>query len=82
MTEDRIEVILVTAMSPPMHRASTVNSKELEKVVDDFRTALSSRDGKVKEPAAKLYEWIVKPFRKQLEQAKAETTKAGNSKDS
>lgn len=72
---DRIELVLVTPGSPPIHRSVNVKAEELNRTISQFRQALrnpfSDIDPTV--PAAKLYNWLIKPIEKEITNAKAQT---------
>lgn len=70
--EDRLEIVLITANSPPVHRSIPVKRAELKQAVADFRAALTNRRlpaKRVMQPANKLYNWLIAPLEKDLAQA-------------
>ena len=71
--EDRLEIVLVTADTPPIHRSVAVKKDDFSKAVVRFRAALQnpSRDAKVS--GQQLYEWLIKPIEKDLTQAQAQS---------
>jgi CHAT domain-containing protein/tetratricopeptide (TPR) repeat protein len=71
---DRLELILITAKTPPIRRTVKLKREELNQEIIDFITGLrdvSSDDVKV--PAQKFYTWLIKPFESELEQLKIDT---------
>lgn len=71
--EDRLELVLVNALSPPLHVPVPVSHQELNRTVLAFRTALTQRQENVKQPAQALYQWLVKPIEEHLDKIGAET---------
>ncbi|NEP02332.1 MAG: tetratricopeptide repeat protein [Symploca sp. SIO2E9] len=86
--EERLELVLVTPYSPPIHRSVPVNREELNQAILSLRSALTDRSraisffrnynsGKVDQqltiPARQLYDWLIKPIENDLAQAEAET---------
>jgi CHAT domain-containing protein/Tfp pilus assembly protein PilF len=86
---DRLELILVTANSPPLQRTVSVNEEEINRAIATFRSALTNRnraeflsrfnnvnnatDKEVVAAASQLYEWLIKPIENDLKTAKAQT---------
>lgn len=69
LLEDRLELILMTADSPPFHRTVLVNKKEFNQTILQLRMQLTNRnqsDKRVKEAGLKLYNWLIKPMEAQL----------------
>jgi tetratricopeptide (TPR) repeat protein len=67
--EDRLELVLITANAPPVHRSIAVTRTELKQAVADFRSALTNRKlptKRVLQPANKLYNWLIAPIEKDL----------------
>lgn len=76
--EDRLELVLVTPYSPPLHRSVSVKREALNRAIVDFRTTLTTptsktSDVEVKNSAYQLYNWLIKPIENDLAQAKAQT---------
>ncbi|MGD1702095.1 CHAT domain-containing protein [Dapis sp. BLCC M229] len=78
--EDRLELILVTANSPPVHRTVLVNQEEFEQVFFTFRVGLINRrkaknisDFRVAQAGLKLYNWLIKPIENDLKIGKIKT---------
>ncbi|HIK07648.1 MAG TPA: tetratricopeptide repeat protein [Trichormus sp. M33_DOE_039] len=67
--EDRLELVLVTADSPPIHRPVAVKQAELNQVIAEFRQAIVVPYKDSKTPANKLYNWLIKPIENDLKQA-------------
>ncbi|WP_041237769.1 CHAT domain-containing protein [Gloeothece citriformis] len=71
--DDRLEIILTTPNSPPVRRTVKVSKKELNDTILNFRQALQNPTLDAKEPAQKLYEWLIKPLENVLKTADAKT---------
>ncbi|WP_414578986.1 CHAT domain-containing protein [Anabaena sp. CCY 9402-a] len=71
--EDRLELVLVTADAPPIHRPVAVKPAELNQVIAEFRQAIVVPYKDSKTPANKLYNWLIKPIENDLKQANAQT---------
>ena len=72
--EDRLELILITAKTPPIRRTISVKREQLNQGITDFLAGLrdaSSQD--VKQPAQQLHTWLIKPFESELAQLKIDT---------
>ncbi len=71
---DRLEIILFSPNTTPISRTVKISQKELETLVIDFRAALLDAGSEdVKEPAAQLYQLLIKPIEAELAQAKVTT---------
>lgn len=71
--EDRLELILVTPNSPPIHRTVLVNQQEFERMLLIFRVGLIDRrevnnisDSRAVQAGLKLYNWLIKPIENDL----------------
>lgn len=71
--DDRLELVLVTADSPPIHRTASVKREDLNRAIAQFRTALENPNSDAKTPARQLYDWLIKPIENDLTQANAQT---------
>jgi CHAT domain-containing protein/Tfp pilus assembly protein PilF len=71
--DDRLELVLVTADSPPIHRTVPVKREDLNRAIAQFRTALEDSNSDAKTPAHELYDWLIKPIENELSQANAQT---------
>jgi CHAT domain-containing protein len=71
--KDSLELILVTPDSPPIHRTVPVKKEQLNKTILAFRQALENPSQDVKKTARQLYDWLIKPIEKDLNQAGAKT---------
>jgi CHAT domain-containing protein/tetratricopeptide (TPR) repeat protein len=69
---DRLELVIVTADAPPIHRTVPVKKEELTEVISTFRRSLQTPGRDAKTPGNKLYNWLIKPIEKDLQQAGAE----------
>jgi CHAT domain-containing protein/lipopolysaccharide biosynthesis regulator YciM len=71
---DRLEIILFSPNTIPISRTVKISQEELETLVTDFRAALLDTGSEdYKEPAAKLYNLLIKPIESELTQAKTTT---------
>ncbi|NJR75423.1 MAG: tetratricopeptide repeat protein [Scytonema sp. CRU_2_7] len=71
--ENRIELVLTTPKTPPIHRSVSIKKEELNRAIVDFRSALETPESNVTVPAQKLYELLIKPIEKELANADAKT---------
>jgi CHAT domain-containing protein/Flp pilus assembly protein TadD len=71
--EDRLELILTTPYSPPIRRTVAVKREELNRVILEFRAALTKPSTNAEIPAQQLYTWLIKPIENDLAQAEAKT---------
>ncbi|MEA5477250.1 tetratricopeptide repeat protein [Pseudanabaena galeata UHCC 0370] len=72
--DDRLEIILFTPNTTPISRTVKISQKELETLVTDFRAGLLDAGSEdVQEPAAQLYQLLIKPIEIELTQAKVTT---------
>jgi CHAT domain-containing protein/Tfp pilus assembly protein PilF len=71
--EDRIELVLVTAYSPPIRRSISVKREQLNQEIVKFRRALQNPELDPKESANQFYKWLIKPIENQLIQAETKT---------
>ncbi|MGD1808333.1 CHAT domain-containing protein [Dapis sp. BLCC M126] len=76
LLEERLELILVTANSPPFHRTVLVNQKEFNQTIFRLRGQLTNRnqsDQRVMQAGLKLYNWLIKPIEPHLKLTQAKT---------
>ncbi|MBE9227183.1 tetratricopeptide repeat protein [Phormidium sp. LEGE 05292] len=71
--DDRIELVLVTAYSPPIRRSIPVKRTQLYQEIVKFRGALQNPEIDAKVSARQLYNWLIKPIENQLVQADTKT---------
>ncbi|MGD1712640.1 CHAT domain-containing protein [Dapis sp. BLCC M172] len=78
--EDRLELILVTANSPPIHRTVLVNQKEFDRVLFAFIVGLIDRrevndisDSRVIRAGLKLYNWLIEPIENDMKNGRVQT---------
>ncbi|NEQ72060.1 MAG: tetratricopeptide repeat protein [Okeania sp. SIO2C9] len=85
--EDRLELILVSSNSPPVHRTVSVKREEFNQAIFELRVRLINRnnsqslskennnqsDKRVMLAGFKLYNWLIKPLEKELRLTKAKT---------
>jgi CHAT domain-containing protein len=71
---DRLELVLTTAETPPIHRSVPVSAAELQTVLQQFRRALTNPAQADPRPLAqKLYGWLIQPLEPELTQAGTQT---------
>jgi len=69
--ENRLELIVFAAGSPPIRRTVAVKSKDLEEAIFQFRDDLQDvSSNKVRASSQKLYKWLVQPIENDLKNAK------------
>ncbi len=66
--DDRLELVLATPESRPIHKSVAVTRNELRATVLAFREALLDPALDPKPPAQQLYNWIIAPLASQLEE--------------
>lgn len=71
--EDRLELVLVTGLTPPLHVAVPIDHHDLNQTVLNFRMALIERQDTVQHFAQKLYQWLIKPVEHLLKEVNADT---------
>ncbi|MGP1385356.1 MAG: CHAT domain-containing protein [Thainema sp.] len=71
--EDRLELIIVTANSPPLRRTVSVSREDLNRGIAEMRSALQSPSSDAVTPAQQLYDWLIRPIEGDLAQANADT---------
>ncbi|MBD2181438.1 tetratricopeptide repeat protein [Planktothrix sp. FACHB-1355] len=71
--QDRLELVLVTPDSGPIHRPVAVKRQEIEKAIAQFREALQNPNSDATIPAKQLYNWLIKPIEKEIADSKAQT---------
>ncbi|MEE3720024.1 tetratricopeptide repeat protein, partial [Tumidithrix elongata RA019] len=72
--DDRLELILITATTPPIRRTINIKREVLNTAIVEFRANLrdpSSFD--VRKDGQKFYDWLIHPFDAELQQAKVQT---------
>ncbi len=70
---DRLELVLVSADAPPIHRPVPVKRQQLQQAIVEFRAALTNPGTNAKISARQLYDWLIKPIENDLAQAEAQT---------
>ncbi|MEM7553048.1 MAG: CHAT domain-containing protein [Cyanobacteria bacterium P01_A01_bin.84] len=71
--DDRLELVITTPDSPPLHRTVNIKSSELNQEIVKFRKALQNPNSDVKSSARQLYNLLIKPLEKDLNQANPKT---------
>ncbi|NMF59652.1 CHAT domain-containing protein [Pseudanabaena yagii] len=72
--DNSLELILITAKTPPIHHSIPIKGEKVNQEIMDFRSGLrdvSSQD--VKESAQNLYDLLIKPLELELNQLKIDT---------
>ncbi|HEY9849980.1 MAG TPA: tetratricopeptide repeat protein [Leptolyngbyaceae cyanobacterium] len=71
--DDRLELILVTAYSPPIRRTVNIKREQLNQAILEVRKSLTNPISNAKIPTRQLYELLIKPIENDLSQANAKT---------
>jgi CHAT domain-containing protein/tetratricopeptide (TPR) repeat protein len=72
--DDRLELVLINAKTPPLRRTVKLSRENLNQELANFLASLRDTNiDEVKEPAQKFYGWLIKPFEIELEQLKIDT---------
>jgi CHAT domain-containing protein/Flp pilus assembly protein TadD len=71
--EDRLELVLATPYTSPVHRAVAINRKDFFRAIGGFRDALRRPSADVKYFASRFYDWLIKPIESDLAAAAAQT---------
>ncbi|NEO90119.1 MAG: tetratricopeptide repeat protein [Moorea sp. SIO3G5] len=73
--EDRLELVLVTPDSFPIHHSVTINHEQLKDAIAKFRRAITDRIrvNQARAEAQKLYNLLIKPIEDNLTTAQAQT---------
>ncbi len=61
---DRLELVLITPNSKPIHQSVNVKSEELNRAIVALRSALTDPTKDAKTPAQQLYRWLIQPIKK------------------
>jgi CHAT domain-containing protein/tetratricopeptide (TPR) repeat protein len=72
--DDRLELIIINAKTPPLRRTVKINREQLNQEIVDFLSDLrDSGSEDVKLPAKKLYKLLIQPFEAELKDLKIDT---------
>jgi CHAT domain-containing protein len=72
--ESRLEIVLITPSSPPIHRAVPVRQRELIAAVDKFRTGLLDKTSNdYIDTSQQFYKWLIAPIEAELQLANVQT---------
>jgi CHAT domain-containing protein len=71
--ENRLELVITTAESPPFRRTVTVKKPDLNQAILQFRIALENPKSDARIPAKKLYDLLIEPLEKDLTEAQAKS---------
>ncbi|MGB3512890.1 MAG: tetratricopeptide repeat protein [Microcoleaceae cyanobacterium] len=70
---DKLELVLITANGKTIHKTVEVKAEDINQAIADFRQAISLPVGDVKTSAEKLYNWLIKPIKNELDGANIKT---------
>jgi CHAT domain-containing protein/tetratricopeptide (TPR) repeat protein len=75
LLDDRLELVIVTADAPPIHRTVPVKREELNKLLTEFRRDITRNNPRkdVKGIANRLYNYLIQPIENDLKQAGAKS---------
>ena len=72
--DDRLELILITANTAPIRKTFNIKREELNKDISDFLSSLRDpTSADVQADGQKFYNYLIKPFEKELKDANIET---------
>ncbi len=71
--DDRLELILTTPNAPPLRRTVMVKRTDLNRLVSEFRQAMTDTSVNPQKIAQQLYQYLIQPIETDLQQAKTET---------
>ncbi|MEY3301838.1 MAG: hypothetical protein RLZZ139_210 [Cyanobacteriota bacterium] len=72
--EDRLELIIITANTPPIRKTTKIKREQLNTAIAGFLSNLRDpSSANVEKDAQQFYEWIIKPFEAELQQANIQT---------
>jgi len=72
--DDRLELILINAKTPPLRRTVKIKREELNEAIAQFLGDLRDAGSEdIKQPAQKLYNLLIKPFESELQQLQIDT---------
>ena len=71
--EDRLELLLLTSDTPPLHRTVAVDRTTLNRTIAEFRSQLEDPNTDPQATAQQLYDWLIRPIADDLAQVGADT---------
>ncbi len=72
--ESRLEIVLVTPSSPPIHRSVQIRQRDISSAVEKFRANLKDSGSEdYKETSQQFYKWLIEPIAAELQQANVQT---------
>ena len=72
--DDRLELVLINAHTPPLRRTVKLTRTELNEAIIQYRDDLLDKSSdNVKVNSQKFYNWLIKPFEVELQQLKTDT---------
>ncbi|MBD2091289.1 tetratricopeptide repeat protein [Microcoleus sp. FACHB-1515] len=71
--DDRIELILVTESGVPIRQTVSVERRDLNEAIRQFREALQNPNSDAIAPAQRLYRWLIEPLESALTAAEIQT---------
>ncbi|NEQ30166.1 MAG: CHAT domain-containing protein [Leptolyngbya sp. SIO4C5] len=70
--ENRLELVLVTANTPPIRYPVKIAAAELNRAIVELGQALADKNSDVQPSAHRLYQWLIEPLEAELTAAAAE----------
>ncbi|MFM2433137.1 MAG: hypothetical protein RLZZ511_4351 [Cyanobacteriota bacterium] len=71
--DDRLELVILTADRPPIHKPVPITKDQLKTEIETFRQQLQNRSPLIKQPAQTLYQRIIQPIESELKAAGVDT---------
>lgn len=72
--EDRLELVIITPNAPPLRRTvKNLKREDLNRTIQQFRSALGNRQDNPQALAQQLYTWLIQPLEADLKQANIKT---------
>jgi CHAT domain-containing protein/tetratricopeptide (TPR) repeat protein len=71
--EDRLELVITTPNAPPLRRVVKVKREDLNRTIQQFRSALGQRQDNPQALAQQPYTWLIQPLEADLKQANVNT---------
>ncbi|MFM7599662.1 MAG: CHAT domain-containing protein, partial [Pseudanabaena sp.] len=72
--DDRLELIIINAKTPPLRRTVNINREQLNQDIIDFLNGLRDAGSEdIMEPAQNLYKLLIQPFEAELKELKIDT---------
>jgi CHAT domain-containing protein len=71
--DDRLELVVLSPHTPPMHYRVPVGRVELNRAISDYLTDLRNPNSNPEPNAQRLYQWLIKPIEEILAQGNTKT---------